>query len=100
MIDNLDALRTLYPAAKERAVKKQIDHLDRHCLRFVELSPFVIVASGNEAGHYDASPRGGEPGFVKAPDRATLLIPDAPGNNRLDTLQNILDTGRVGLLFL
>jgi hypothetical protein len=100
MIDNLDALRTLYPAAKERAVKKQIDHLDRHCLRFVELSPFVIVASGNEAGHYDASPRGGEPGFVKAPDRATLLIPDAPGNNRLDTLQNILDTGRIGLLFL
>jgi PPOX class probable FMN-dependent enzyme len=100
MIDNLDALRTLYPAAKERALKKQIDHLDRHCLRFVELSPFVILASGNEAGHFDASPRGGEPGFVKAPDSATLLIPDAPGNNRLDTLQNIVGTGRIGLLFL
>lgn len=100
MIDNVDALRLLYPAAKERAVKKQIDHLDRHCLRFVELSPFVIVASGNEEGHFDASPRGGEPGFVKAPDSGTLLIPDAPGNNRLDTLQNILGTGRIGLLFL
>ena len=100
MIDNPEALRTLYPAAKERAIKKQIDHLDRHCLRFVELSPFVILASGNAAGHYDASPRGGEPGFVKAPDSTTLLIPDAPGNNRLDTLQNILDTGRLGLLFL
>lgn len=100
MIDNADALRILYPAAKERALKKQIDHLDRHCLRFVELSPLVVLASGNQEGHFDASPRGGEPGFVKAPDRGTLLIPDAPGNNRLDTLQNILGTGRIGLLFL
>lgn len=100
MIDDLAALRLLYPAAKERAVRKQIDHLDRHCLRFVELSPFVILASGSRDGHFDASPRGGEPGFVSAPDRATLLIPDAPGNNRLDTLENLLETGRIGLLFL
>ena len=48
----------------------------------------------------DASPRGGPPGFVKTPDERTLLIPDAPGNNRLDSLENILATGRVGLLFL
>ena len=100
MIDSKDTLRTLYPPAKERSLKKQIGHLDRHCLRFVGLSPFVILASGNKEGHFDASPRGGEPGFVKAPDSATLLIPDAPGNNRLDTLENILGTGRVGLLFL
>ena len=100
MIDSKEALRRLYPPAKERSVKKQIGHLDRHCLRFVSLSPFVILASGNEAGHCDASPRGGEPGFVKAPDSGTLLIPDAPGNNRLDTLENIVATGRLGLLFL
>ena len=100
MIDKVAALRILSPAAKERALKKQLDHLDRHCLRFVELSPLVVLASGNQEGHFDASPRGGEPGFVKAPDRGTLLIPDAPGNNRLDTLQNILGTGRIGLLFL
>ena len=100
MIDSKEALRRLYPPAKERSVKKQIGHLDRHCLRFVSLSPFVILASGNEAGHCDASPRGGEPGFVKAPDSRTLLIPDAPGNNRLDTLENIVATGRLGLLFL
>ena len=100
MIDSKDTLRTLYPPAKERSLKKQIGHLDRHCLRFVGLSPFVILASGNKEGHFDASPRGGEPGFVKAPDSATLLIPDAPGNNRLDTLENILGTGRIGLLFL
>jgi len=100
MIDSKEALRTLYPPAKERSVRKQLDHLDRHCLRFVALSPFVVLASGDRAGMLDASPRGGEPGFVKAPDARTLLIPDAPGNNRLDTLENILAAGRLGLLFL
>src|SRR5687767_11373664 len=100
MIDSKEALRSLYPAAKERSVRKQLDHLDRHCLRFVALSPFVVLASGDRAGMLDASPRGGEPGFVKAPDATTLLIPDAPGNNRLDTLENILAAGRLGLLFL
>jgi len=100
MIDSKESLRTLYPPAKERSLKKQIGHLDRHCLRFVGLSPFVILASGSKEGQFDASPRGGEPGFVKALDSGTLLIPDAPGNNRLDTLENILGTGRIGLLFL
>jgi uncharacterized protein len=100
MIDSKEALRGLYPPAKERAVKKQIGHLDKHCLRFIGLSPFVVLASGSGENRYDASPRGGEPGFVKASDSATLLIPDSPGNNRLDTLENILGTGRLGLLFL
>jgi PPOX class probable FMN-dependent enzyme len=100
MIDSKESLRALYPAAKERSVKKQLTHLDKHCLRFVELSPFVVLASGAREGHLDASPRGGAPGFVKALDAITLLIPDAPGNNRLDTLENIVGTGRLGLLFL
>ena len=100
MIDSRETLRALYPPAKERSLKKQIGHLDKHCRRFVELSPFVVLASGSADGRFDASPRGGEPGFVKAPDSATLLIPDAPGNNRLDTLENIVGTGRIGLLFM
>ena len=100
MIDTKESLRSLYPVAKERSVKKQLAHLDKHCLRFIELSPFVVLASGGTEGHLDASPRGGAPGFVKAPDSHTLLIPDAPGNNRLDTLENIIGTGRLGLLFL
>ena len=100
MIETKEALRAFYPPAKERSLKKQLARLDRHCLRFIGLSPFVVLASGGAEGHCDASPRGGEPGFVKAPDDATLLIPDAPGNNRLDTLENIIATGRVGLLFL
>jgi PPOX class probable FMN-dependent enzyme len=100
MIDSIESLRGLYGEAKERSVRKQLPHLDAHCLRFIGLSPFVVLASGSADGRYDASPRGGEPGFVQAPDAHTLLIPDASGNNRLDTLQNIVATGRVGLLFL
>ena len=93
-------LRELYVEPRGRAVAKQLAHLDRHCRRFIELSPFVVIASGAADAHFDASPRGGEPGFVRVADDRTLLVPDSPGNNRLDTLQNILDTGKVGLLFL
>src|SRR5262245_5579297 len=100
IIDSIESLRGLYDAPTERAQKKEIRALDRHCRRFLELSPFVVLATADQAGNADASPRGGAPGFVKALDEHTLLIPDAPGNNRLDTLENILATGRIGLLFL
>ena len=100
MIDSKEKLRSAYPPAKERSLKKQLTQLDPHCLRFVSLSPFVVLSSGTPEGGFDASPRGGEPGFVRAPDARTLLIPDAPGNNRLDTLENIIANGRLGLLFL
>jgi hypothetical protein len=99
MIGDTKALRQKYPEPKERARKKQLDHLDRHCSRFIMLSPFVVIASGSD-GRLDASPRGGTPGFVRILDKKTLLIPDAPGNNRLDTLTNIVGSGSVGLLFL
>jgi PPOX class probable FMN-dependent enzyme len=99
-LTTLQALRALYPAPKERAVRKQLDHLDVHCRRFIGLSPFVVLASSSAGLALDASPRGGTPGFVKAPDAHTLLIPDAPGNHRLDTLENIVATGRLGLLFM
>ena len=94
-----DELRALYAPARERSLLKQLPALDAHALRFVALSPFVVVASGGVDG-LDASPRGGAPGFVKAPDAHTLLIPDSPGNNRLDTLQNLLADPAIGLLFL
>lgn len=98
-IETVAQLRALYPSPKERAVRKQLSALDTHCLRFIALSPFAVVASG--AGReMDASPRGGAPGFIKALDERTLLIPDAPGNNRLDTLENIIASGNIGLLFM
>jgi PPOX class probable FMN-dependent enzyme len=100
MNDRSPDLRSLYAAPTERAQRKEIRHLDPHCRRFIALSPFVVLASADDANRCDASPRGGNPGFVKVLDDTTLLVPDAPGNNRLDTLQNIQASGRIGLLFL
>lgn len=92
-------LRQLYGAAAGRSVAKQLDRLDRHCRHFISLSPFVLIATADASGAADVSPRGDVPGFVAARERE-LLIPDRPGNNRLDSLSNILATGQVGLLFL
>jgi PPOX class probable FMN-dependent enzyme len=99
-ITSAEGLRALYLEPGERARKKQLGTLDRHARRFIELSPFVVLASSAADGAIDASPRGGAPGFVKTPDAHTLLLPDSPGNNRLDSMHNIVETGRVGLLFL
>ncbi len=100
MIQTIEQLRGLYAPAKERAVKKQLSALDVHCQRFIALSPFVVISSIGLDQMLDASPRGGAPGFVKSVDAHTLLIPDSPGNNRLDTLENIIHTGKLGMLFL
>ncbi len=99
-ITSLEALRTFYDAARERSVKKQIAYLDKHCQRVISLSPFLVLGTCSATMQMDTSPRGGAPGFVKVLDEQTLLIPDSPGNNRLDSLENIIATGRVGLLFL
>jgi hypothetical protein len=99
-IDTVADLRQYYARPQERAVKKQIAHLDVHCRKFIELSPFVVLATSDAEHNLDASPRGGEPGFVKVVDERTLLIPDSPGNNRLDSFENILSTGKIGLLFM
>ena len=101
MITSEEQLRLLYAMPAERALLKQQVDLDRHCLRFIALSPFCVIATGGNAGSLmDASPRGGAPGFVKAPDPRTLMIPDAGGNNRLDSLSNLLRDPRIGLLFM
>ena len=99
-ITSVSTLRTMYPAPQERAVRKQIGALDIHCRRFIELSPFLLLATSDAKHNMDASPRGGEPGFVKVDESGALLIPDSPGNNRLDSFENIVTTGKVGLLFL
>ena len=99
-IENPAALRELYAAPKERAVRKQIPFLDAHCRNFIALSPFLVLATSDRDHNMDASPRGGEPGFAKVTENGELLIPDAPGNNRLDSFENIVATGKVGLLFL
>lgn len=99
-IDSLEALRTVYKPANPRSVAKVIPVLDGHCRRFIALSPFLLLATGGPDGTSDVSPRGDGPGFVKVADDTTLLLPDRPGNNRLDSLENIIARPGVGLLFM
>ena len=98
-IQTTDQLRALYKAPSERAVLKELTHIDPHLKRFISLSPFLAISSGDQHHQMDCSPRGGDAGFVKVLDQQTLLIPDSIGNNRLDTLTNIIATSQVGLLF-
>jgi hypothetical protein len=92
-------LGSLYDPALERSVRKQIDHLDEYCRALIAASPFVIIATQAD-GCADNSPRGDMPGFVKVVDDHTLIIPDRRGNNRLDSLRNIVRNPAIGLLFL
>ena len=94
-----EKLRELYAEPRERSLRKQLDRLDPHCRRFLELSPFCVLATTGADGLPDATPRGGEPGFVHVLDERTLLLPDRPGNNRLDSLGNLVTHPGVGLLF-
>ncbi len=99
-IATIEQLRQRYAAPTERVRQKVIPRLDHHCRRFIGLSPFVVLSTSDADLQLDASPRGGDPGFVKVLADQILLIPDSPGNNRLDSLENIVRTGRIGLLFL
>lgn len=101
MITSLEQLRARYAQPADRAVRKQLDHLDAHCQKFIALSPLCVLATaGAQGAMLDASPRGGPPGFVKVLDAHRLLLPDAGGNNRLDSLENLLTDPRVALLFV
>ncbi len=83
------------------AVKhKIIDHLDDHCRAFIARSPFFLLATADASGRCDVSPRGGPPGFVEVLDERRLVFADARGNRLMDSLGNIVSTGRAGLLFL
>jgi len=79
---------------------KQLDFVDGHARAFIATSPLVMLASTDGEGFLDVSPRGDPPGFVQVLDEHRLLIPDRKGNHRLDTLRNVLSTGRLGCLFL
>lgn len=92
-------LRGIYGPPMERARIKTLRRLDQHCRRFIELSPFLCLGTSSAAGN-DVTPRGDRPGFVHILDDVTLAIPDWPGNNRLDSLQNVVENPNVGLLFL
>jgi len=99
-ITSRDQLRQHYRAVHDLAVKKALPTLDYHAKSFIGRSPFVLIGSQDEAGNADVTPKGDKAGFVAVLDDSTLAIPDRPGNNRLDTWENVVANPAVGLLFL
>ncbi len=95
-----DELRGFYAATHDLAIRKCLPSLDKHCREFISRSPFLCLSTQHANGSADVSPRGDPSGFVHVLDDQTLAIPDRPGNNRLDSLSNILSNPSVALLFL
>jgi predicted pyridoxine 5'-phosphate oxidase superfamily flavin-nucleotide-binding protein len=99
LITSLEALERIYGEPHGPALAKETDRITPHYCAFIEAAPFFALASSGSGG-LDCSPRGDAPGFVRVQDEKTLLVPDRRGNNRIDTLRNILANPRVALLFL
>ena len=95
-----DELRALYKSPGDGAVRKELKALDAHSQGFIAKSPFVLIGSSDGKGNADVTPKGDRPGFVAVLDNTALAIPDRPGNNRLDSLSNVVANPGVGLLFL
>lgn len=97
-----EELRSIYrtPGPEDGAIRKELKKLDGHSRSFIARSPFVLIGSSDGEGNADVTPKGDKPGFTAILDDNTIAIPDRPGNNRLDTMENILVDPAVGLLFL
>ena len=98
-VDSIEGLEAIYGEPLQRSLVKEIDHINDHYRQFIDKSPFVVLASVAPEG-LDCSPRGDPAGFVRVVDERTVLMPDRRGNNRIDTLRNIVRDPRVSLLFL
>jgi PPOX class probable FMN-dependent enzyme len=99
-IKTTDQLRDIYGPPGERASKKVLNTLEPHSINFIETSSFLLLATYSSDGKLDVSPRGGNQGFVKVLAQNRIVIPNFKGNNRLDSLINIVETGRIGTIFL
>lgn len=99
-IDSIDELEAVVGTPGELVIKKQLPHLDDFMRSFVAQAPFVLLGTVDSEGRCDVSPRGDMPNVAKVLDEKSLVIADRPGNRRADSLRNIVQTGRVGLLFL
>ena len=95
-----DELRALVGEPSERAVKKEIDTLDVYARAFIANAPFLLLATSGADGRCDVSPKGDAPGFVRVLDDHHLVIPDRPGNRRVDGMRNMITNAHVGLIFM
>jgi len=93
-------LAAIYPKPSPRVIAKALPAIDAHAKNFIAMAPFCVIATSGSDASVDASPRGGHPGFVRVEGPNRLLMPDRPGNNRLDSFRNIVDgSGFVQLIF-
>ncbi len=99
VIETEETLRSKFSAVHPLAVTKSRPGLDKYSRQFIALSPFLVISTADANGKADLSPRGDPPGFVQMIDERTILVPDRPGNNRLDTMANILANPNIGCLF-
>jgi PPOX class probable FMN-dependent enzyme len=99
MLTTIEELETIYGEANERSLRKEIPYVNEDYRTFIELAPFVVLATAGRDG-LDCSPRGDAPGFVRIVDEKTLAIPDRVGNNRIDSLRNIIVEPHLALLFV
>lgn len=99
-ITTLEQLQQFYKTPHPIVVKKEISALEPHTIKFIEHCRFALVSSRGESGHLDVSPRGGQAGFIKVLDDKHVVFGDLPGNNRIDTLRNVLFTPEIGILFI
>jgi len=95
----MDDILAGYRAPSQLVQDKELDHLDRHCRHFIELSPFAVLSTADADGWPEVSPRGGDAGFVKVLDEHRLVLPDRQGNNRVDSLRTVTANPKVALLF-
>ncbi|AZN40976.1 pyridoxamine 5'-phosphate oxidase family protein [Paenibacillus albus] len=95
-----EELRSMLGHPSELVRNKVVTRLDRHCKAFIAEVPIVFVATSNASGACDVSPRGDAAGFVAVLDETHLLIPERPGNKRMDTLRNIIENPHIGLIFV
>jgi PPOX class probable FMN-dependent enzyme len=98
-VASIEDVRARHPAAMSRATGKVLSRLDKHCRAMIARATFVVIGTHGSKGA-DVSPRGDPAGFVRVLDDRYLLMPDRIGNNRFDSMENIFETGRVGMLFL
>jgi PPOX class probable FMN-dependent enzyme len=99
-IETVSELTSFYGEPSFLAMRKDLDHIDAHARAFIGRSPFLVLSTADVNGWPDASPRGDTPGFVAVDGPHTLLVPDRPGNNRVDSFHNVIANPKVGLLFL
>src|SRR5690606_10145529 len=100
IIESEEELRSIIGMPSEMVKRKVISYLDHNCIEFISASPFLVISTSDEFGFCDASPRGDHAGFVQVLNEKYILIPERPGNKRMDSMRNILVNPRIGLLFM